>query len=457
MRVLKLAALLLAVQSAQAFACITNETQSNNTEGSADGPLCSGTQISATIGSRSDVDWYQFTLPSSGTIDISLSHASNDDFDWFLYEASGSAVASGETSANPEQGSYSAAGGDHFIKVTRYSGTGDYDLTVNFPTGGSGGGGSCSDFGARPDKPTDLTASQVGDTADSCPVLGNQGGVLLMGGGTDVDAAFTNRIAPHIKGGDVVVLRATGTDAYNDYLLNLTGADSVETLIIDSRAKADSDYVDWTIRSAEFVWISGGDQSAYLNAWQGTKVQSAIDSVYQRNGVIGGTSAGNAVQSQYVYDPDGVAGALSEEVVTDFCHQTINISNNFLSTDIMQNLITDTHFYERDRMGRMAVFLAHIGMGKRAIGVSEATSIFFTSDGQGVVDGQYEAYVLATDSQTNFVQTSCGQPVILHDLLRYKLVSGDTFNLSTGASSVSPIRLDVDGRNSGFYYPSNPY
>jgi len=453
---LKIAALLAAAYGVQAQACITAESENNDSEASANGPLCSATTVQGTIDSRQDVDWYQLSLTEAGDINISLSHDNNDDFDWDLYEVSGPAVASGATSANPETGSYAADAGEHFIKITRYSGTGSYHLNVEFPDGATGTP-ACSDYGPRPSKPQGLTATLVGNAGDSCPALPDDGAVLLMGGGTDVDDAFSLRVKPHIDGGDIVVLRTTGTDAYNDYLAGLTDADSVETLIVDSRALADSDYVEWAIQSAEFVWISGGDQSDYLNQWADTKVQHAIDAVYQRGGVIGGTSAGNAVQSEYVYDPDGVAGAVSDEVVTDFCHSTINITTPFLSTPVMEDLITDTHFYERDRMGRMAVFLAHIGMGKRAIGVSEATSIFVTADGNGIVDGQYEAYVLETDAQTSFTQTQCGQAVILHDLLRYRLLSGDSFNLLTGQSNVSPIRIDIDGRNTDFYIPSNPY
>jgi len=42
-------------------------------------------------------------------------------------------------------------------------------------------------------------------------------GLVLMGGGTDVDAAFKWMVAK-AQGGDFVVLRSTGTDAYNEYI-----------------------------------------------------------------------------------------------------------------------------------------------------------------------------------------------------------------------------------------------
>jgi hypothetical protein len=41
-----------------------------------------------------------------------------------------------------------------------------------------------------------------------------------MGGGTDVDAGF-RWMLPRCNGGNFVVIRASGTDAYNEYIYNL--------------------------------------------------------------------------------------------------------------------------------------------------------------------------------------------------------------------------------------------
>ncbi|MCT6698269.1 pre-peptidase C-terminal domain-containing protein [Rheinheimera sp. 4Y26] len=453
-------ATLLSAAGHASAACLQQETENNNTEAKANSGLCSGQTVNGSIGSSSDIDWYKFDTTSSGDISVSLNHGSGADFDFYLYRSSGSYILSGQSSARPETGTYRAASaGTHFIKVSRYSGTGSYTLNVTF--NGDGGGStppaSCS-YGVRPAKPSNLTSYLLGGSSDVCPVLtSGQGSLLLMGGGTDVDAAFSNRMAPQIKGGNIVVLRAAGTDAYNSYLQGLTGAASVETLIVDTQTKANSAYVEWAIKSAEAVFIAGGDQSAYLNAWQGTLVQSAIAHVYAKGGVVGGTSAGDHVLSQYVYDPDGVNGAISSEVVTDYCHNTINISSNFLSFPLLANTLNDTHFRQRDRMGRSAVFQAKLGQNGRVIAVSEATSLFVTADGQGIVDGTNEVYVLRADSQTQYTQTSCGQPVIIKDLLRFKLLPGDRFNLLDNSTTVTPIRIGIDGRNTSFYSPVSPY
>jgi len=63
-------------------------------------------------------------------------------------------------------------------------------------------------------------------------------GIVLMGGGTDVDLAF-QWMCGRAGNGDFLVIRATGTDAYNPYIFDLCpGVNSVATLIIPSIAAA---------------------------------------------------------------------------------------------------------------------------------------------------------------------------------------------------------------------------
>src|SRR5215468_10681600 len=63
-------------------------------------------------------------------------------------------------------------------------------------------------------------------------------GTVLMGGGTDVDAAF-QWMCERSGNGDFLVIRATGTDAYNPYIQQLCpGGNSVATLIIPNASAA---------------------------------------------------------------------------------------------------------------------------------------------------------------------------------------------------------------------------
>ena len=70
----------------------------------------------------------------------------------------------------------------------------------------------------------------VGNSADV--VTSTSGLLVLQGGGTDVDENFV-RMGARSGGGDFVVIRASGTDAYNPYIyepvrLRLRGDDRLQ-------------------------------------------------------------------------------------------------------------------------------------------------------------------------------------------------------------------------------------
>src|SRR4026209_2105018 len=102
----------------------------------------------------------------------------------------------------------------------------------------------------------------VGNSADAVP--STSGLLVLQGGGTDVDENFV-RMGARSGGGDFVVIRASGTDAYNPYILGLCFCDSVGAIVFKNRQAAFDPFVLDKIRRAEALFIAGGDQSEYVN------------------------------------------------------------------------------------------------------------------------------------------------------------------------------------------------
>ncbi len=201
--------------------------------------------------------------------------------------------------------------------------------------------------------------SYLGDTSsyDSSPSFG----VCMMGGATENDAGsewFLNRA----DGGNVLVLRASGTDAYNDYFYNQLNSNiqSVETIIFQSSAASTNPFILSRIEAAEAIWIAGGDQSIYENYWKSTPVANRINAhVNIKKRPIGGTSAGMAVLSeQYFSASNGTIS--SATALSDPTHPAITINSQFLKVPYLENTITDTHYDNPDRKGRHAVFLAHL-------------------------------------------------------------------------------------------------
>ena len=125
-------------------------------------------------------------------------------------------------------------------------------------------------------------------------------GVAMMGGGKDLDEAF-RWLCEKGNGGDFLILRARGDDDYNSYVNGLCKANSVATLIIPDRGAAEDPAVAEIIRKAEVVFIAGGDQANYIRGWKGTPVESALNDDIAAGKPIGGTSAGLAVEGEFVY------------------------------------------------------------------------------------------------------------------------------------------------------------
>ena len=313
------------------------------------------------------------------------------DADWYLYKTTGSYVKSGATSSNPDTGSYSASSAaTYYIKVKRYSGAGNYTLNVSYPDGS--GGGSCT-------LPNGVNLGRVGASADK--VTTTSGGFVLMGGGTDVDAAMQWMINKS-GGGDVVVLRSTGTNGYNSYLYGLGTVNSVQTLLIDSTSEGDNACVAQTIRNAEMVFIAGGNQQNYVDYFKGRAVGDALNYLINTKRVpIGGTSAGMAIMGQY-YHPGGAA----EGTATLSNPTAVAIGNNFLNIGLLANVVTDTHFAQRARQPRQVSFMAstmyNYGVQWQAIrGISadEATAFALDVNGVGKVFGTNSVhFVKATNS-----------------------------------------------------------
>ncbi len=259
-------------------------------------------------------------------------------------------------------------------------------------------------------------------------------GTVLMGGGTDVDAAF-QWMCSRSGGGDFLVIRATGTDAYNPYIRQLCPAvNSVATLIIPTRAAASDAFVLSAIQNAEAIWIAGGDQANYINFWAGTPVQTALNSALARNVPIGGTSAGLNVLTQFVYSALVNRGVTSSEALADPFNRYITLDRDFVGISNLTGILGDPHFVTRDRMGRDLALLCRVyGNGwaanPKGIAVDEATALLIDASGNATLTGSSTAYFLrATQSPT---VCASKQPLTYSNIAVYRIGSGGSFNLGT--------------------------
>jgi cyanophycinase len=297
----------------------------------------------------------------------------------------------------------------------------------------------------------------AGNPADAPPAAGLSPGLVLMGGGTDVDAAF-QWMCQRAGGGDFVVIRTTGTDAYNPYIQQLCPQmDSVETIIITTVAGANSAYVSSHIQNAEALWIAGGDQSTYTALWRGTAVETGVNFLLNTKSVpVGGTSAGLAVLSQFIYTGE-LGSVTSTQALANPFHRYVTLDRDLFQSALGANKLYDSHFVTRDRMGRSLVFLARIvnngwATQPRGIGIDEETAILVTPNGAGTMVGNGAAYFLQAPGPAQVLADKT--PLTYLNISVYKVPQGGTFNLSTwnGSGGVA-YTLNV---NSGVVTSTQP-
>ncbi len=307
-------------------------------------------------------------------------------------------------------------------------------------------------------------------------------GLVLQGGGTDIDQEYrwmhdTLSGGSPARFGNVVVIRAyTDKDEYSPYMQPRGPFQSVQMLGVPKCAKpSDLDALAKIVDRADAVFFAGGDQANYV-AWKGSALDAAIQRVWQRNGVIGGSSAGLAIQGEYVYDSvaadklhpnDDDYNVTTSNAVANPFEPEISFTHDFLQWTPLRNIITDTHFARRDRFGRSVAFLArleaehHLPTGSLyALAVDERSAIVVNSHGIGTLmeysGSGYQtrgAYLLQLVSVK---QLTPGKPLIATVRVTHLSKPGSTIDLNTKrAPGAATYTIEVNGTQSPPY--KDPY
>jgi beta-aspartyl-peptidase (threonine type) len=217
-----------------------------------------------------------------------------------------------------------------------------------------------------------------------------EGGLLLMGGGDrNLDAMrWFFAKAGH---GHIVILRASQKgEIGKEFVREIGGILSAETFVILDRSAAFDPKVLAALRGADGIFLSGGDQARYVRRWRGTPIAEILDAHVAAGKPLGGTSAGLAVLGEYLYGAMDDRSITSEEAIADPFGAHTTIERDFLHLALLRGIITDTHFKERNRLGRLFAFVAKAqsiqGPGVKAIlglGIDENTAMTVEPDGTG--------------------------------------------------------------------------
>ncbi|HEV8201562.1 MAG TPA: cyanophycinase [Candidatus Polarisedimenticolia bacterium] len=276
----------------------------------------------------------------------------------------------------------------------------------------------------------------VGNPADV--VRPTTGLWVMQGGGTDVDENF-RRMGAASGGGDFVVIRVGGTDAYNQYILDLCGCDSVETIVFKNTNASTDPVVINKIRNAEALFIAGGDQSQYVKYWKNTPIEDAINFVASKPAPIGGTSAGMAIMSQFINSATGKYTLTSTMALANPFDVNLTLDKDFVALSGLQGIITDQHLIERDRIGRTLAFMARLvndgyTTDAKAIAADRETTALMdpaTNTISVIANADHPTpyvYFLRRSGPAEVCQS--GVPLTYRNVTVYRISPGGTFDLN---------------------------
>jgi len=222
-------------------------------------------------------------------------------------------------------------------------------------------------------------------------------GVVLAGGCRDVEDAWRWFLA---KGGygDIVVLRASGSNGYHGLVERLgVSVNSIESIVFKNAEASRDPFVIQRIDQADALFFAGGNQANYVRYWKGTPVEEAIHRAAKRGVPIGGTSAGLAILGEFGFSAENgtITSAQAQANPKD---PRITLSHDFLRFPHLHCLITDSHFSERKREGRLEVFMRRIEVDyprcrtARGLGIDERTTVLMDADGTAKVVGSGAAH-----------------------------------------------------------------
>lgn len=278
-----------------------------------------------------------------------------------------------------------------------------------------------------------LAALAVTACAPQGPAAQRPKGYLFIIGGGERDAPLMKRYIQlaeaHATGRIVIFTMALSVpdEVGPELLAEFKGNGAKSSVYYNlSRDQAMQPGSERILDGAGGIWFSGGDQALLTAALAGTPIHKRMLEMYREGCVVGGTSAGAAVMSEFMITGNerrtkGEEGTWEVILADDILH-----SEGF---GFVTKAVIDQHFVTRRRHNRLlAVVLQYPTLV--GVGIEESTAVLVRPDGKYEVLG--EGPVIVYDARTAKTFQSPDGHLGGHGLTAHVLVSGDVYDLDSG-------------------------
>jgi cyanophycinase len=255
------------------------------------------------------------------------------------------------------------------------------------------------------------------------------GCLIIIGGHEDRDPkgdrTILREVAKRVRKGKLVLATVASRrpegyfEEYQQAFEDLGIGELVELYLHDRGEAWDKEKLE-VLDDAAGVFFSGGDQLRITSQIGDTGIEAKVRALFQRGGVVAGTSAGAAVMSETML----VRGTSRETHRIGDLHMAPGLG-------LLRDVIVDQHFAERGRFGRLIGAVAQnprvLGMG-----VDENTAAVVDRDrlhviGAGavyIVDGSRCTYSNVGDAETEVT-------LAMHGVIVHLLAEGNGFDLKS--------------------------
>ncbi len=213
------------------------------------------------------------------------------------------------------------------------------------------------------------------------------------------------------------------------------------------------------LASCQGAFLQGGDQYKHVKALlnpDGTpsELLKALNGIANNGGVVAGTSAGMSALGDFAYGYGYSQEALSNndlefytaEQIPEIGELVSKLPNNNIAVPgigiVSENVLLDTHFDQRGRLGRLIVAMRDTEK-TIGIGVDEGTS-FNIQNKIGTVVGHQGVFVL-DGSEATYGQKGADTLFSVENLKLHYLTEGDQYDLWTNNATQSDEKIKYIG------------
>ncbi len=254
-----------------------------------------------------------------------------------------------------------------------------------------------------------------------------KGTLIIIGGHEDREPEgkreVLKEVARRIRGGKLILATVASHqpegyfDDYEKAFADLGIGELVELYVEDRTEASDRDKLS-VIDDAAGIFFSGGDQLRITSQIGDTGIEAKVRALYERGGVIAGTSAGASAMSDTML----VRGTSGETHRIGDLHMAPGLG-------LIRDVIIDQHFAERGRFGRLLGAVAH-NPRVLGFGIDEDTAAVVEGDELHVI-GSGAVYVVDGEhvSHSNVAEARPERVLSMHDVRVHVLGTGDGFDI----------------------------